>query len=336
MSLGRKQPRRKGSPAAGITVAVVAVLLAGVVIYLGWRLISAYTGDLRASRGNVTVVPKVEGLEETAASKLLEGARLKPLEPIRENHDTVPKGHVFRQDPAAGERVRPGKPVTIYISLGPARFIVPELRGMQLTEVTEVLSRAGLILGTVTKLYDPEGADGLIVNQNPVSGTEFGSPAAVDLYVTASSNLPEISMPQLSGMLLKDAESLLAAPDANLHLSLVEYVVNDAVQPGTVVEQNLEAGRMVRLGSRVELKVGIPAQLMLLPVRRLTLSLTVPLGPPEQQVKIKVYDKLGEKVDYENTHMPGDLLQRSIDVEGPAKVLVFIGDMKTPFREERL
>ncbi len=336
MSLGRKQQRKKGPSATGIVVTILAVLLVAAVVFLGWRLISSYTGDLRASRGNVTVVPTVEGLEESKAEELLRSARLKPLEPIRENHDSVAKGEVFRQDPAPGERVRPGKAVTIYVSLGPARFIVPDLSGMQLNEVPPVLSRAGLIMGAVTKLYDPEGTDGQVVNQNPAAGTEFGSSAAVDLYVSASGDLPEVSMPTLSGLSLSEAEAILTAPENNLHLSLVEYVENDAVPAGTVVQQNLDPGRMVKLGSKVELQVGIPASLMQLPARRLTVALTIPLGPPQQQVKIKVYDKLGEKVDYENSHKPGDLLQRSIDVEGPAKVLVFINNMKTPFREERL
>lgn len=317
-------------------VGSIAVLLLGAVLYLGWTFIRSYTGQLRHNRGNVTVVPAVEGQEQQAAEDLLRAARLKVLEPILENHDSVPKGAVFRQDPAAGERVRPGKPVKLYVSLGPARFVVPDLSGLQLSDVPPVLSRAGLILGTVTKLYDPAGHDGQVVNQDPAPATEFGSSAAVDLYVTASSDLPEVAMPTLSGMTLSEAEALLATPEVNLHLSLVEYVANDAVAPGTVLQQSIDPGKQVKLGSPVELQVGIPASLMLLPARRLTISLSVPLGPPNQLVKIKVYDKLGEKVDYESEHKPGDLLQRSIDVEGPAKVLIFIGQQKEPYREERL
>lgn len=323
------------SPGA-ITLLVVGVLAFAAVVYFAWRLISNYSGELQLNRGNVTTVPQLVDLSIEDARTALRQAHLKPATPNYDYHESIQKDRVYRQDPAAGERVRPGKEVKLYVSMGPAKFIVPELAGVSLKDVPGKLAKAGLVLGAVTKLYYPDAAEGQVLNQNPLAGTEFSSSAAVDVYVAAHGGLPKINMPALSGLSLADAETMLSAPDMNLHLGLVEYVANDAVAPGTVVAQSIEAGKSVELGSRVELQVGIPTLQKLAPTHTLTINLSVPLGPPSQSVKIKVYDKLGEKVDYENEHKPGDIISRSIDLEGEAKVLIFIGSLKTPYREERL
>ena len=53
-------------------------------------------------------------------------------------------------------------------------------------------------------------------------------------------------------------------------------------------------------------------------------------------LKIKVFDNLGPQVRYEAEHPPGYRIDTRIDVEGPATIMIFIGDMETPLRTDKL
>ena len=60
-----------------------------------------------------------------------------------ENNDTVPKDEIIRTEPAAGELMKTGDTVTIYISLGPKTVKMPNLVGKDLEAALELLEYAG-------------------------------------------------------------------------------------------------------------------------------------------------------------------------------------------------
>jgi hypothetical protein len=82
--------------------------------------------------------------------------------------------------------------------------------------------------------------------------------------------------------------------------------------------------------------VAVPSDVMVSPNKRLTLRIPVPTGAPQQQVTIKVADELGERIDYSESKKPGEIVERTVDVSGRATVRIFVGDEKTPIREERI
>ena len=75
-----------------------------------------------------TTVPKVVGLQETAATKQLEDKHLKALP--NTGPSSQPVGVVFAQKPGAGVQVDKGQTVTISISAGPAHKTVPNVTGL--------------------------------------------------------------------------------------------------------------------------------------------------------------------------------------------------------------
>ena len=125
----------------------------------------------------------------------------------------------------------------------------------------------------------------------------------------------------------------------NLHLAKIKYVADDSVGIGTVLRQNVASSLAVDLGTKIELEVAIPEALMAARTKTLTVRITVPQGPEKQPVKIKVYDDLsvgGQVVYPEQEHSPGDIVTQQLELEGKATVFIFVGDMSTPFREEKL
>jgi eukaryotic-like serine/threonine-protein kinase len=95
------------------------------------------------SRGAEPVeVPSVVGSDADQARSLLEAAEFTVR--IEEEHsDTVPEGLVARQEPPEGAAPR-GTEVTIWVSLGPKPFPMPDVRGLALDEARPQLEGLGL------------------------------------------------------------------------------------------------------------------------------------------------------------------------------------------------
>jgi hypothetical protein len=61
---------------------------------------------------------------------------------------------------------------------------------------------------------------------------------------------------------------------------------------------------------------------------------TVPEGPVQQLVQIKVIDGLGEKVISNETKAPTDTVSRLVEISGEAQVLIYVRDTKNPWRTD--
>jgi eukaryotic-like serine/threonine-protein kinase len=327
--------KRKGTQRGGLIIglSIAAVLLAGLVIWLIMFLVGSYQKDLT---GTTVRVPDIAGLAEGEALAALKKAQLEPRQSQRGYNDKVAKGHVYGQEPEAGMMVRPGRTVRYMVSLGKANFTVPDLAGKTLDEAAAALRKAGLALGGVQRIYSASAPAGRIVNQSPKLGESFTSPINVDVVVADTRDLPQVTMPDLYGIALSTAEETLTRSELNLQLALVQYVENNEVAPGTVLDQKPGAGEQLAMASKVEVAVAVPSEVKQNPHKRLTLRIPVPAGPPRQAVIIKVQDDLGERTDFSEQKKPGEIVERTVDVEGNAVVRIFVGDEKNPLREERL
>jgi serine/threonine-protein kinase len=335
--MAKHSPNRSAQGVASALLITFIVIIVAAIGYVGYRLIQAIGGDFGArGGGNVVEVPNVLNKAEAQANEMLRSAGLLPKTMTSNYNDLVPAGQVFQQNPEAGMRIRPGRPVNLYISLGPASFIVPDMYGEHIDNAPARLSKAGFHLGSVQKIYTKQVPNGRIINQSPKKGQEFTTAVNVDLVIADSRNPPKVSMPTLTAQPLALAEELLTRPDYNLQLALVQYVADDASPPLSVVRQDPPAGKEVPIGSRVEVDVAVPTAYKEQTQRTVNLKIPVPNGPDEQQVKIKYYDDLGEQIKLDEKHHPGEVIECSIDLEGKARILIFIGDMKTPLREEQL
>jgi beta-lactam-binding protein with PASTA domain len=89
-------------------------------------------------------VPDVTGKSlETAKTILnMQGVKI-DIQVKDEDSDVVEKGEIIRTEPAAGEMMKTGDTVTIYISNGPKTAKMPNLVGKNLKDALELLEYAG-------------------------------------------------------------------------------------------------------------------------------------------------------------------------------------------------
>jgi serine/threonine-protein kinase len=136
----------------------------------GTRVDDGVKVDLWVSRGPLHLpTPDLSGSTATAAKDALEGASL-TYKSHRSASETVPKGQVIRQRPAAGETVRRGDTVTFWVSSGPPKVDVPDVVGLSQGDAQAVLEDAGFVVST-DYVAGWGSFPGDVIAQDPAAGT---------------------------------------------------------------------------------------------------------------------------------------------------------------------
>jgi serine/threonine-protein kinase len=89
---------------------------------------------------------------------------------------------VFRQEPAAGERIARGATVTYWVSTGLPRVRVPDLVGLSSSEASRVLGDLGLSANIDLTFGWGEYPD-TVVGQEPAAGAKLEQGAEVTISV---------------------------------------------------------------------------------------------------------------------------------------------------------
>ncbi len=144
--------------------------------------------DLTVSRGPETAtVPDVVGQSEADATAILanQGFRVARIEDF---NDEFPQGHVFDQDPDAGETRESGSTVTIFVSRGPQTFAMPDVRGMTEAQAVDELEDRGLNVQVIRRQTFRADERGVVIDQNPLPGRTVRRGQTVQITVGAASS----------------------------------------------------------------------------------------------------------------------------------------------------
>ena len=231
-------------------LALGLVVLAGLV---GWYAYTQIQHQLNASKP-VAVGSYLKEREAQAVGQI----RTAGLSPVvrRQPSGAADIGIVFRQDPAPGNRIDKGNQVTIYVSTGRPKTVVPDVRGQQATDAAAAIAKVGL---------DPDVHDvnslrpvNTVVAQSPGPGTRVVRGSKVRINV--SKGPATLAVPPVVGIPYAQAESTLMAKGFK-----VKRVDRDSNEPkDTVLSEDPGGNTTAPIGS--------------------TITLTVSKGPTEIQV----------------------------------------------------
>jgi beta-lactam-binding protein with PASTA domain/predicted Ser/Thr protein kinase len=143
---------------------------------------------LLISRGsNKVEVPDVVGLEDRAALDALQDAELTGTPVSRESDE--PAGEIVAQSPTAGQMVKRGSPVTIFVSTG--SVTVPSVVGETRRAAVTALKRAGFAPSVTEETTSDATQVGRVINQFPSGGSRGRRGDTVTISVgTASTTAP--------------------------------------------------------------------------------------------------------------------------------------------------
>ena len=204
----------------------------------------AGAGVVVASRvvWNHDTVPRVVGLQVTAANAALRRAGLTPEVSGEQYSERVGPGGVMSQLPRSGAREKAGSIVKMGISKGRHPTVLPRLAGMTGAMASSALRHAHLV-PDFSKQYNETVDLGVVVSWDSLAGAKVFYGDTVDVVISKGP-APETIPADLSGGVLTWTQAESALTD--LHLNPVEdleysisvsagYVVTSRPSPGHTV-----------------------------------------------------------------------------------------------------
>lgn len=192
---------QSGPPVAWIWagVALLAVLLISVLL---WVLMMPRGEQIPASS---RIVPDLVDVSyERAQAELLEMELQSAV--VHESNSDVAADNVIRTDPVAGQSVKVGQTVTLYVSSGAETVTVPSLVGLSQAAARDALKDAGLELGSVIQRNDPQSAaDTVLEISNVTEGAEVAPKTVVNIVVASG----RVTLPDVTGWTLDAAQAKL-------------------------------------------------------------------------------------------------------------------------------
>lgn len=197
-------------------------------------------------------VPKVVGLDVSQAEKTLDDSDLVAVIADTTYDASVPKDHVILQRPNSGEIVKVGRRIYLFVSGGEPIVSVPNLKGKSIRDAKFALERLGLSLGQIEDVPSDNPRD-MIFDQQYAEGTKLQRGARVGVTISVGSNEGLLSVPDLIGRSLVEAQKILA--DSSLNVGKINYQSSFSLLPNTVVDQYPSKGSKVNPGTSVDLFV---------------------------------------------------------------------------------
>ncbi len=202
-------------------------------------------------------VPKVLGMSESEAVNVLKDKELTPVVSDTTFDERFPRGSIIYQRPNAGETVKKGRRIYLFISGGEPVVSVPVLKGKSVVDARFALERIGLNLGKIDSIASNYPKN-VIFDQQFAVGTPLKKGDSVGVSLSIGQTAGTITVPNLIGKSLADAEQILT--DSTLKVGKVNYQQSVSLLPNTVLDQYPSQGNKVNPGDAVDLFVTKPAE----------------------------------------------------------------------------
>jgi len=200
----------------------------------------------------MVVVPDIKGRKEIQAKKILETWGLSLGEIKKEYNYDYAADTIISQSPSEGERVRRGDKVSIVLSLGARKVVVPNLIQKNIKDAQILLNQKGLLLEILREEYHEELNPNYVISQEPPAGTEVEGKTTVRIVISRGKE--GIIVPDLSNLTQSEAASILSIQGLNLIIA-GEEISN--VKKGMIVSQDPPSGSTVTRDSSIRVIISL-------------------------------------------------------------------------------
>ena len=275
------------------------------------------------SSQNVTV-PNVVGKPVEVAQTTLKKLDLKvSVDEIAS--DDVPAGEVISQTPIAGTNVKAKRIIHLTVSKGGSTMLIPDLKGLTLSQAKERLDKLGLTIGAVENGNDPDKPSEIIISQSPEPGSKTTKGTRVNIVINMKQ---KVSIPSVVGMTLSDAKNTLSSLKLAVGTSTSSDggSIDDA--SAVVISQDPAAGE-TKSDTVVNLTVAAKQKAK----KNGTVNISIPKGGNPRQVDILVTDDNGRHTVYSAKANPGSTVTKDVSGSGSVRVQVVIDGSVVQDRE---
>jgi eukaryotic-like serine/threonine-protein kinase len=236
------------------------------------------TVQLTVSTGPGSVsIPSVVGQPVARAEQQLRKLGLKIGPSQQRSSSQIQVGHVISTDPLAGQSVPVGSTVTLIVSTGPPKVVVPDVTGESQALAKSDLHNAGFQVKATTQTSSTV-SPGNVISQTPTGNSAALSGTTVTIVVAQAPTTAAV--PNVKGQTAADATKSLQS--AGFKVVQQPKNVTKPSRNGIVIKQNPVSGTTAKKGSTVTITVGqytAPTPTTTTPTTPTTTTPTTPTTP---------------------------------------------------------
>ncbi len=314
-----KSKKKKGS-GGGKKVGIIA----GVVVLIAAILGVAFATGLFDKKD--IEVPDFKGMTIEEAEAKADDLGIKVEIGDYEFSSEYDQDEIMSQDPDEGEMVAKGDVVTVDISKGEDKGVVPNLIGKSESEAKEMIEQYGYKVGSVTE-KESEKTKGTVLSQDPSAGSEVSSGSTINIVISDGKGKEKVEVPNLLGM--SEAAAKKAIKNAGFKVGKVSEGVSSSYDEGEVMWQEYNSGTKLEKGETINIRISKG--------KSSTIELYIPFQDAENEVfqmTVTVNDDNGTRNQtYTCNKLDGG---KDIKVQGTGKgtiVVVFDGSQEIMRRE---
>jgi beta-lactam-binding protein with PASTA domain len=239
---------RGGDPRRMVTLVAVALMVLTVLGSTWW-----------VTMGRYTEAPLLQNMTRAQAEQRAaqDGFKLKYAD--GSFSETVAKDVVLSQKPAGEEQIVRGGTITLTLSLGPERYKVPDVTGMELAAAKGELEQVKLKFKEGAGKYSDTVPEGVVISTEPAPNTSL-KPGDTVTVVVSKGRAP-ITVPDLRNKNINDARAQLQ----QLGLAAVEVYKDNDAPADTVIGQSPKPGTGVEKDAEIKLDVSKGPPLVTVP-----------------------------------------------------------------------
>jgi serine/threonine-protein kinase len=204
-------------------------------------------------RGEVSVLPKVVGMNVDQALTTLQHAGYEPIKYETRFDEKFKEGTIIRQTPEGGDETKPGRKVYLIISGGKEVVVMPDLVGKNLRDARLMLVKANLDVGKTDMEFTDSIPAGVVFKQTPKPGTTITTVQKIDIVVSQGPRAGRVAVPDLTGLTVNEAIVKLGA--VKLGKGNETPIDRPEGKPGTISDQAPKPGELVLEGTMIDVFV---------------------------------------------------------------------------------
>lgn len=170
-NVSKKAKKKKRNNTKKIIIGVIALAVVVVALFGGKLAINAFLNNNTSNNGQVESfdVPNFVGISIDDANKQAAKLGLN-IQTTEEYNTEVKAGYIISQSPQMG-KVQTGDTINVVVSLGGKAATVPNCVGMSYEKAKKLIESNDLKVGSRSYEYSDSYEEGVVIWQNPSSGT---------------------------------------------------------------------------------------------------------------------------------------------------------------------
>ncbi len=170
------------------------------------------------------------------------------IEEVSKEFSKEPEGIIFMQEPDSKEIIKKNRVIKIWVSKGSNDIGVPNVVGLNYIDAKSIIESKGFKVGEILAVTVDSPMDE-VISTEPAPDTLLLSSEKVNLLVNKNSEVSKVEMPDLIGLSLSEATTILK--DSSLILGTIKYENYESIEPNIVIETSVEYKAELTTGSTV-------------------------------------------------------------------------------------